>query len=150
MAVEHRNTGGGMVRSFFKASLTGWLLASGLAPTAFAEDTPGTSNIGFVLYTKSDVPGTLSARWSYANVYSGPGMATGSPTSSGFVGHYHVRYFLENGQFSDEYDLEIQRHAPGNFYDVTWISDGKVSAKGVGMEVADGKSLAVGWRRITD
>jgi hypothetical protein len=146
-----------MLRSaLLAASLTVFLTASVNASPAANKAAPSASetgkplNIGFVLYTKSDVPGTLSARWSYANVYSGPGMATGSPTSSGFVGHYHVRYFLENGQFSDEYDLEIQRHAPGNFYDVTWISDGKVSAKGVGMEVADGKSLAVGWRRITD
>jgi len=146
-----------MLRSaLLAASLTVFLTASVNASPAAnkavssASETGKPLNIGFVLYTKSDVPGTLSARWSYANVYSGPGMATGSPTSSGFVGHYHVRYFLENGQFSDEYDLEIQRHAPGNFYDVTWISDGKVSAKGVGMEVADGKSLAVGWRRITD
>jgi len=146
-----------MLRSaLLAASLTVFLTASVNASPAAnkavssASETGKPLNIGFVLYTKSDVPGTLSARWSYANVYSGPGMATGSPTSSGFVGHYHVRYFLENGQFSDEYDLEIQRHAPGNFYDVTWISDGKVSAKGVGMEVADGKSLAVGWRRIID
>jgi len=146
-----------MLRSaLLAASLTVFLTASVNASPAANKAASSESetgkplNIGFVLYTKSDVPGTLSARWSYANVYSGPGMATGSPTSSGFVGHYHVRYFLENGQFSDEYDLEIQRHAPGNFYDVTWISDGKVSAKGVGMEVADGKSLAVGWRRITD
>src|SRR4029079_1035645 len=146
-----------MLRSaLLAASLTVFLTASVHASPAAHKAASSESdagkplNIGFVLYTKSDVPGTLSARWSYANVYSGPGMATGSPTSSGFVGHYHVRYFLENGQFSDEYDLEIQRHAPGNFYDVTWISDGKVSAKGVGMEVADGKSLAVGWRRITD
>ena len=63
---------------------------------------------------------------------------------------YHVRYFLENGQFSDEYDLDIERHVPGDFYDVTWIAGGKVSARGVGMEVANGKSLAVGWRRIAD
>lgn len=77
-------------------------------------------------------------------------MATGGPTSGGFVGLYHVRYFLENGQFSDEYDLEIERHATGDFYDVTWATDGKVSARGVGMEVAQGKGLAVGWRGVAD
>jgi hypothetical protein len=105
-------------------------------------------NIGFVLYTLSDTPGTLKARWNYANAYSGPGVATGGPGTGGFVGRFHVRYFLENGQFSDEYDLEIARHTPGEFYDVTWLVDGKVEARGVGMEVADGKSLAVGWRRV--
>ena len=145
MAVEHRNTGGGMVRSFLKASLTGWLLASGLAPTAFAEDTPGTSNIGFVLYTKSYAPGTLNARWMYTTTYSGPGIATGGPIE-GYAGNYHVRYFYDSGEFSDEYDLVIEKK--GDTYKVSWITDGKVSAVGVGMEVKDG--LAVGWRRVTD
>ena len=107
-------------------------------------------NIGFVLYTRSHTPGVLNARWNYANAYSGPGVATGGPTAGGFAGRYHVRYFLENGQFSDEYALEIRRRAPGDFYDVTWITDGKVSARGVGLEVAGGKSLAVGWRRVAD
>lgn len=138
------------------ASLTAFLPASGGAsdpgssspPPAAPSDAP--LNIGFVLYTKSDAPGTLNARWNYANAYFGPGVATGGPASAGFVGRYHVRYFLDDGQFSDEYDLLIERHAPGDFYDVTWIAGGKVSARGVGMEVADGESLAVGWRRIAD
>jgi hypothetical protein len=38
---------------------------------------------------------------------------------------------------------------PG-FYDVKWITDGKVSARGVGLEVENGKGLAVGWRRVAD
>jgi len=107
-------------------------------------------NIGFVLYTKRQVPGILDARWSYANAYSGHGIATGGPTSAGFAGRYHVRYFLETGEFSDEYDLAIEKHPGGDFYDVTWISDGTVSAKGVGMEVGNGAGLAVGWRRVAD
>ena len=124
-------------------------------PGSAAEPTPSAKtaepfNIGFVLYTKSHTPGVLNARWTYANAYSGPGKATGGPKAGGFVGRYHVRYFLENGQFSDEYDLEIQRHALGDLYDVTWITDGKVSARGVGMEVAGNRSLAVGWRRVAD
>jgi hypothetical protein len=107
-------------------------------------------NIGFVLYTKGKAPGTLDARWNYANAYSGPGVATGGPSSGGFAGRYHVRYYLENGEFSDEYDLDIARHAGGDFYDVTWITNGTVSAKGVGMEVSNGGGLAVGWRRVAD
>lgn len=107
-------------------------------------------NIGFVLYTKGKVPGTLNARWSYANAYSGRGVATGAPVSDGFAGRYHVRYYLETGEFSDEYDLEIKKRAGGDFYDVSWISNGAVSAKGVGMEVASGSALAVGWRRVAD
>ena len=107
-------------------------------------------NIGFVLYTKGKAQGTLDAQWNYANVYSGRGVATGGPASRGFAGRYHVRYFLETGEFSDEYDLDIKRHPGGHFYDVTWITNGAVSAKGVGMEVSNNRGLAVGWRRVTD
>ena len=146
-----------MLRSFlFAAALTALPSAAvnAAAPTELKASPPAAAgeplNIGFVLYTKGHVRGTLNARWSYANAFSGPGIATGGPASGGFAGHYHVRYFLENGQFSDEYDLDIEKHAPGDFYDVTWIANGKVSARGVGMEVANGKSLAVGWRRIAD
>ena len=102
-------------------------------------------NIGFVLYTKGDVPGTLNARWTYQNVYSGKGLATGGP-KEGFAGHYHVRYYDEQGKFSDEYDLVIER--AGAFYNASWTTDGKVSAAGVGMEVE--KGLAIGWRRVAD
>jgi len=126
--------------------------ASGSAP---AEPTPPIAakadvpfNIGFVLYTKGKVPGTLDARWNYANAYSGRGVATGGPASGGYAGRYHVRYFLESGEFSDEYDLDIEKHAGGDFYDVDWITKGAVSAKGVGMEVPNGGGLAVGWRRV--
>ena len=108
--------------------------------------TKDTLNIGFVLYTKGSSPGTLYARWNYANTWSGPGIATGGPKESGYAGNYHVRYFYENGEFSDEYDLEIKK--TGDFYDVLWIVKGKVAAKGVGMEVENG--LAVGWRRVND
>ena len=135
-----------MIRSFFiRASLTGFLLASYVAPIAAASEVPDAMNIGFVLYTKSYAPGTLNARWMYANKYSGPGIATGGP-KEGFAGHYHVRYFLDSGEFSDEYDLIIEK--AGDAYRVSWISNGKVSAVGVGMEVENG--LAVGWRRVSD
>ena len=104
-----------------------------------------TSNIGFVLYTRSPAPGTLNARWIYAKTYSGPGIATGGPRE-GYAGNYHVRYFHDSGEFSDEYDLVIERTK--DVYTASWISDGKVAAIGVGMEVENG--LAIGWRRIAD
>jgi hypothetical protein len=133
-----------MLKSFFiAASLTGLLWVSGCASVAAASD--ASSNIGFVLYTKSYAPGTLNARWIYANKYSGPGIATGGP-KEGFAGHYHVRYFYDSGEFSDEYDLDIEKI--GDRYKVSWITNGKVSAVGVGMEVGNG--LAVGWRKIAD
>ena len=135
-----------MIKSLFvAASLTGFLLVSGGASLAMASDAQHALNIGFVLYTKGNMPGTLNARWTYQNVYSGKGVATGGP-KQGYAGHYHVRYFNEDGSFSDEYDLVIEK--TGNFYNASWITDGKVAAGGVGMEVEHG--LAVGWRRVAD
>ena len=135
-----------MLRSFFIATLlTGLLLASAGTSAATASEVGATSNIGFVLYTKRLAPGTLNARWIYGKKYRGPGIATGGP-KEGFAGKYHVRYFLENGKFSDEYDLVIEK--AGDVYNVSWITNGKLSAIGVGMEVENG--LAVGWRRVTD
>ncbi len=136
-----------MFRSFFIAALLagGFLSASGYAPVAMASEGSEVPNIGFVLYTKSYAPGTLNARWIYGDKYSGPGIATGGP-KEGFAGKYHVRYFYDSGKFSDEYDLLIEKHADS--YKVSWITDGKVSAVGVGMEVENG--LAVGWRRVSD
>lgn len=135
-----------MFRTFYiAASLAGLLLGSSVASAAAASRAPDPSNIGFVLYTKSFAPGTLNARWMYANKYSGPGIATGGP-KEGFAGNYHVRYFYDSGEFSDEYDLVIEK--TGDAYKVSWLTDGKVSAVGVGMEVESG--LAVGWRRVAD
>lgn len=131
--------------SLITAALAVLLISSDFASVPIASEPQDTLNIGFVLYTKGYTPGTLYARWTYANVYSGPGIATGGP-GEGFAGRYHVRYFYENGEFSDEYDLVIEK--AGDFYNVSWISNGKVSARGVGMEVENG--LAVGWRRVTD
>jgi hypothetical protein len=135
-----------MLRSFFISTLlTGLLLALGLAPTTFAEEAPDTTNIGFVLYTKFYAPGTLNARWMFTDKYRGPGIATGGPIE-GYAGQYHVRYFYDSGEFSDEYDLIIEK--TGDAYKVSWLVDGKVRAIGVGMEVENG--LAVGWRRVAD
>ena len=57
-----------------------------------------------------------------------------------------VRYYYDSGEFSDEYDLVIEK--TGDAYKVSWLTKGKVSAVGVGMEVENG--LAVGWRRVAD
>lgn len=135
-----------MLRSFFTLTLLSSLfLGSGLAQTAMAEEPQPVSNIGFVLYTKSYAPGTLNARWMFTNEYKGPGIATGGPVE-GYAGNYHVRYFLESGEFSDEYDLIIEQ--VGNTYKVSWLVDNELKAIGVGMEVENG--LAVGWRRVDE
>ena len=134
-----------MIRlSLLAITLMGSLLVLGLTPKVLAADEPVT-NIGFVLYTKSHAPGTLNARWMFTDKYKGPGIATGGPTE-GFAGRYHVRYFFDSGEFSDEYDLIIEKS--GDVYRVFWLVDGETLAIGVGMETEDG--LAVGWRRVTN
>jgi hypothetical protein len=115
------------------------------APVEAAPEAANVLNVGFVIYTKSLSPGTLNARWMYSTQYRGPGIATGGP-KIGFAGNYHVRYFYESGEFSDEYDLTIEK--TGDVYKVSWIVKGKVQAIGVGMEVEN--SLSVGWRRVSD
>lgn len=127
------------------ASLIGLVSASHSPPLPATGDVADASNIGFVLYTRSPAPGTLNARWIYAGTYSGPGIATGGPRE-GYAGNYHVRYFLDSGEFSDEYDLVIEKTK--DIYKASWISQGKVAAVGVGMEVENG--LAIGWRRVVD
>jgi hypothetical protein len=142
----HTNARGYMRRSFPITVLLACLaLASHPTSTARASDAPDVPNIGFVLYTKSYSPGTLNARWMYGSAYSGPGIATGGP-KEGFAGRYHVRYFYDNGEFSDEYDLVIERTKDS--YKASWITKGKVAAIGVGMEVENG--LAIGWRKVID
>jgi hypothetical protein len=101
------------------------------------------SNIGFAVYARGEAPGTLDARWSYENAWGGSGQATGG-TDEGFAGRYHIRYYLDSGEFSDEYDLEIE--GAGDVYDVRWLVDGELQAVGFGVEL-DG-ALAIGWRKV--
>jgi len=135
-----------MVRPFLLAiSLAGMLLVLSLTQTADADERPDITNIGFVLYTKSYAPGTLNARWMSTDKYKGPGIATGGP-AEGYAGNYHVRYFYDSGEFSDEYDLIIENTE--DVYRAYWLVDGETRAIGVGMEVGNG--LAIGWRRVTN
>ena len=135
-----------MRRSVFVTALLACvLLTSYGASTATPSDALAEPNIGFVLYTKSHAPGTLNARWFYGHSYSGPGLATGGPRE-GYAGRYHVRYFLDNGEFSDEYELVIEKSRDS--YKASWITKGNVAAIGVGMEVENG--LAIGWRKVAD
>jgi hypothetical protein len=110
-----------------------------------ASATRDTLNIGYAVYTKGTTAGTLNAIWNYANVWSGKGKATGK-SKGGFAGNYHIKYYYENGAFSDEYDLVIEKS--GKFYNLTWMDDGKMSARGVGTVVGD--RLVAGWRRVAD
>jgi hypothetical protein len=110
-----------------------------------ASITRDTLNIGYGIYSKGATPGTLNAIWNYANVWNGTGKATGV-SKNGFAGNYHIKYYYENGEFSDEYDLVIEK--VGKFYNLSWLVGGKVSARGVGT-VVDNR-LVAGWRRVAD
>ena len=146
LRITEEEWGDDMIRPIFAAIfLASLFLIQTLSPTAMADGKPEITNIGFVLYTKSHASGTLNARWMLTDKYKGPGIATGGP-EEGFAGEYHVRYFYESGEFSDEYDLIIEK--AGDVYRAFWLVDGETLAIGVGMEVENG--LAVGWRRVTE
>jgi hypothetical protein len=130
---------------FIRALLAALALSFGDASVALAAGIQQPLNIGFVLYSKGNAPGTLNASWTYRNIYSGKGLATGGP-KEGFAGHYYVRYYDEQRKFPDEDDLVIEK--AGVFYNASWLTNGKLSAGGVGMEVENG--LAIGWRRVAD
>jgi hypothetical protein len=102
-------------------------------------------NIGFVLYTKCDAQGTLNAKWSFSNAQHGTGIATGGP-AEGFAGQYDVRYFDDKGTFVGEWKLAIEK--AGDFYNLSWSTNGEVSIRGVGMNVHN--RLAASWRRVVD
>ena len=100
-------------------------------------------SVGFVLYKKSDEPGTLTAEWCHSDYGNGTGIATGGP-ADGFEGRYTIRYFDDKGNMQAERGLEIQKE--GNYYQLSWSNNGEISGSGVGMETAEG--LAVGYRDV--
>ncbi|MCB1663829.1 MAG: hypothetical protein KDI20_14600 [Pseudomonadales bacterium] len=105
-------------------------------------------NIGFVLYTPGDEPGSLNAKWCHPffskGVY-GTGKATGGP-AQGYTGTYQIRYFDKGGAEVGGFELEIKK--VGDYYELAWIDNGEIMDRGIGMEVAEG--LAAGWRRVSD
>ena len=127
------------------ALLSGVLIATHATAVVAAPESSAESNIGFVIYTKSLSPGTLNARWMYSTKYSGPGIATGGP-KTGFAGRYHVRYFYDSGEFSDEYDLLIEKI--DDVYKVSWIAGERFKRQASAWKWENG--LAVGWRRVAD
>ena len=101
------------------------------------------TNIGFVLYKKNDAPGVMNAKWCHSDYGIGTGIATGGPVE-GFEGDYHIRYFDDTGNIQADRDLEIKKD--GDFYKVSWLSNGKITAVGIGMENSEG--LSVGYRDV--
>ena len=100
-------------------------------------------NIGFVLYKKGTEPGTLIAQGHHLDFGRETGKATGGPTK-GFEGRYTISYFDEKGNNTASRELNIQRK--GNYYELSFLNKGEISAIGIGIEVKEG--LAAGWRDI--
>ncbi|MCP3942103.1 MAG: hypothetical protein GY710_11555 [Desulfobacteraceae bacterium] len=98
------------------------------------------SSVGVVVYKQSNEPGILTAKWCHSDYGNGTGIATGKPVK-GFEGHYIIRYFDNTGEFQAERELQIQKN--GDFYQVSWINNGVISGKGIGMETKEG--LSVGY-----
>jgi len=101
------------------------------------------TNIGCVLYTKGKEPGTLNAKWYHSDSGNGTGYATGGPAEE-FAGHYNIRYFDDKGNVNADLQLDIRKK--GEYYELIWANNGEITAKGIGMEVAEG--LTAGWRDI--
>ena len=105
-------------------------------------------NIGCVLYTPGNEPGTLNAKWChpfFGDGVFGTGKATGGP-AQGYAGNYHIRYFDQHAKEVGGFELQIEK--VGDYYELAWIDNGEIMDRGVGMEVAEG--LAAGWRRVAD
>ena len=100
-------------------------------------------NIGIVLYEKTGNSGEMRAKWRHSDYGHGTGLATGGP-GEGFAGHYRIRYFDDAGNVQAERDLEVEKN--GDFYNVSWLHEGRVTAYGIGFETEEG--LSVGYRDV--
>lgn len=98
-------------------------------------------NIGVVVYTRGEAPGTLNAKWRHLINGSGTGISTGGPPE-GFAGRYCTIHYDENGNEKFSFELLIEKS--GDNYDLSWITNGKICGRGIGMKVSEG--LAAGYR----
>ena len=102
-------------------------------------------NVGFVIYTLGDQPGTLNAIWGHQINGGGTGYAVGGE-GPGYVGTYHITYFDWEGRKLVENTLEIISETEN--YDLTWYKDGAIVTRGIGRETSVG--LIAGIRFLPD
>ncbi|MCP4535909.1 MAG: hypothetical protein GY832_02085 [Chloroflexi bacterium] len=102
-------------------------------------------DVGCVLYKKGDELGTLDAQWVHSYLGNGTGKATGGP-AEGFAGRYRIRYYDDKGDVQADRELDIQKD--GDRYKLTWIDNGRVTGRGIGIEVSEG--LAAGYRDVEE
>lgn len=102
-------------------------------------------NVGFVIYTLGDQPGTLNAVWGHQINGGGTEKAVGGK-GSGYAGTYHITYYNREGRKLVENTLEITSEAED--YDLTWYKDGAIVTRGIGRETPAG--LIAGIRFLPD
>jgi hypothetical protein len=102
-------------------------------------------NVGFVIYTLGNQPGTLDAVWGHQIHGGGTGRAVGGE-GPGYAGTYKITYYDWHGHKLVENKLEIA--ATGDVYDLTWTSDGVIVTRGIGRETPSG--LIAGIRFLPD
>jgi hypothetical protein len=102
-------------------------------------------NVGYVIYTLGEKPGTLNAVWGHQINGSGTGKAVGGE-GPGYTGTYHITYYNREGRKLVENTLEITSEADD--YDLTWYKDGAIVTRGIGRETTAG--LIAGIRFLPD
>ena len=80
-------------------------------------------NVGYVIYTLGDLPGTLDAVWGHQINGGGTGKAVGGE-GPGYAGTYQITYYDWQGRKLVENTLEITFEAER--YDLIWYKDGAV------------------------
>jgi hypothetical protein len=102
------------------------------------------TNVGVVVYTRSESNGTLDAKWSHSTNGSGTGRLTGGSPGE-FAGSYDAIYFDDHGKVKFSLDLNVQNK--GDHYDLIWNmkgeGEGETVAIGIGT-VVNG-NLVVGY-----
>ena len=98
-------------------------------------------NIGVVVYTRGEAPGTLTSKWRHLTNGSGTGISTGGPLE-GFAGRYRTIHYDEKGNEKLSFELLIETN--DDVYDLSWINNGEIRGRGIGMKVSEG--LAAGYR----
>ncbi len=98
------------------------------------------TNVGVVVYTRSESHGTLDAKWSHSTNGSGTGRLTGGPSTE-FAGSYNAIYFDNHGKEKFSLDLDVQSEE--DHYDLIWSMKGETVAIGNGTVVSG--NLVVGY-----
>ena len=97
-------------------------------------------NVGVVVYTPGESPGTYDTQWSHSTNGSGTGRLTGGPVS-GVEGIYKALYFDEQGK--EKFSLELTVRNEDDHYALNWTLDGETISTGLGKLVGD--SLVAGY-----